>query len=91
MRDSDGTTEGLLFLSLLYAENRVYDLSFWEQNSKGEEGGLMMGSSKGGGCKVNSMPGAWAQEEWPGHVAGEGGMVLAATVLGTQLQLNPDF
>lgn len=45
----------------------------------------MMETSKGGGCKVNSMPGGWAQKEWPGHIAGGGGMVL-----GIQLQLNPD-
>lgn len=68
--DSDGTTEGLLFLTLVYAENRVYDFSLREQYSKGAECGLMKGKAKGSGRKANSLPGVWAQEECPGHVAG---------------------
>lgn len=75
----------------MYAENGLYDLSLREQYSKGWECGLMKGKPKGSGRKANSLPGGWAQEECPGHVAGRMGWYLAAPVKGTQLQLSPEF
>lgn len=87
---SDGTTEGLRFLTLVYAENQV-TICLGQRNSKGGECGVRRGKSKGSGCKARSLLGGGWPRKWPGHVAGGGGMVLGCPVKGTKWLLGLDF